>query len=69
MDQIKANPEGNLYRLAVSRLISKLCKDQSVKLSLDQRRQEGRRLEDETDKDVVCTANILPRKILKLFGN
>jgi hypothetical protein len=44
-----------------------LCKDQSVKLSLDQRKQERRRLEDETNKDVVCTVNILPRKFLKIF--
>ena len=26
-------------------------------------------MEDGTDKVAVCTANILPRKVLKLFGD
>lgn len=36
MDQINANREGNYYRLAPERLISKLCDDQNVKLRLEQ---------------------------------
>ena len=50
------------------RLNRKLYVDQSVNLKLDQ----GRRLEEELDKDAVCRpfystciANILPKKLLR----
>ena len=57
------------------KLISKLYMDQSVKLKLDQWRQEECRLEEVFDKDAVChcfcstcAAKTLPMKLLKGFG-
>jgi hypothetical protein len=72
LDQINADPKGNLDRLARKKLISKLYMEQSVKIRLDQGLKRSVKIGRGVRKVAVCrrfcstcTASTLPRKLLK----